>query len=364
MQWLVAGPIGFLLAYLLYKDRLLYLSRRKFKQSTGSLPPPALPQFDRFLGLGSLRENLRCLRNGQLLDCFNRRFEAMGSTYSIRSAGHTLLITADPENIKAINSTQFDDFAVGPARIRAFSPLVKGSVFLANGAAWQHARANLRPSFARHQITNYRMFEPHLDHLVAAIPKDGSTVDLEPLFYRFTLDAATNLFFGQSLDTLAPTMSKQAEEFITAYQTVSRGIVTRMRMGFLVPFWRDAKFNESCKALHRYADEIVGKAIDYRNSIQGEKQGSEESSSERFIFLHELTKDVNDPVELRDHLLTTLLAGTDTISTLLVSTFHLLGNHQKVWEKLRSEILPLGSKAPEWEDLRNMKYLRFVLNEG
>ena len=364
MQWLVISPFCFLLVQLLYKQLRLYFSRRTFKQSSGCLPPPAFPQFDRILGLGPLRENLRCVRNGQLLNCLTRRFEATGNTYTICVAGNAFIMTIDPENLRAVNSTQFDDFAVAPARGQALSPLLNRSIFTANGTTWQHDRAMLRPSFARHQFANYQAFEPHLDRLVAQIPRDGSTVDLEPLVYRFTLDAATDILVGQPVASLAPGISEQAGDFVSTFQTATRGVHARLRMGKFLAFLRDPGFDEACKALHRYADEMVGNALEYRRSVQVGMQASDEKSSQRVIFLHELAKDTSDPGELRGHLLTLLLAGIETTSSLLCSTFYLLGHHQRVWEKLQSEVLPLDGKTPEWEDLRNMKYLRFVLNEG
>jgi hypothetical protein len=47
-------------------------------------------------------------------------------------------------------------------------------------------REMLRPNFARTQIGDLPTFEKHVQHLIAAVPRDGSTVNLSDLFFRLT----------------------------------------------------------------------------------------------------------------------------------------------------------------------------------
>ena len=62
----------------------------------------------------------------------------------------------------------------------------------------------LRPQFARQQVADLQLEEIHVQdmfkHLVA---KGGWTeyVDLVPLFFRLTLDSATEFLFGQSVSS-------------------------------------------------------------------------------------------------------------------------------------------------------------------
>jgi len=63
-------------------------------------------------------------------------------------------------------------------------------------------------------------------------------------------------------------------------------------------------------------------------------------------------------------LLNLLLAGRDTTAGLLSNTFFVLARRPDVWAKLRSEIGQLNGERPDYETLRNMKYLKFVLNES
>jgi hypothetical protein len=62
----------------------------------------------------------------------------------------------------------------------------------------------LRPNFHKTQVGDLPSFERHVSDLIMAIPRDGSTVDLQDLFFRLTMDSATEFLFGESTDCLAP----------------------------------------------------------------------------------------------------------------------------------------------------------------
>jgi hypothetical protein len=83
----------------------------------------------------------------------------------------------------------------------------------------------------------------------------------------------------------------------------------------------------------------------------------------KYIFANELALATDDPMQIRAELLNILLAGRDTTAGLLSNTFHVLARRPDVWAKLKSEVDQLEGKRPDYETLRNMKYLKFVLNE-
>lgn len=86
------------------------------------------------------------------------------------------------------------------------------------GYRWQHSREMLRPNFARTQIGDVDMFERHVQHLIQAIPRDGSTALLQDLFFQFSMDVATDLLFGESTNTLAPDFADaEVTKFVDAY---------------------------------------------------------------------------------------------------------------------------------------------------
>ena len=69
--------------------------------------------------------------------------------------------------------------------------------------------------------------------------------------------------------------------------------------------------------------------------------------------------------QLRDEILTFLLAGHETTAVSLSWTWYLLSEHPKVEQKLRKELTQvLGGRAPQLEDLSRLPYTEKVVKES
>jgi len=107
----------------------------------------------------------------------------------------------------------------------------------------------------------------------------------------------------------------------------------------------------------------VYRALEKARPQDPEKSIDANGQSERYTFLSELVKATQDPKRLRDELLNILLAGRDTTASLLGNTFHVLARRPDIWKKLKAEVNELRGKKPTYETLKNMKYLKHLLNE-
>lgn len=96
-----------------------------------------------------------------------------------------------------------------------------------------------------------------------------------------------------------------------------------------------------------------------------EKPANAETTSgkERYVFLHELIKQTQDPKVLRSELLGMLLAGRDTTASLLSNTWFTLARRPDIWANLRAEVDELHGERPDYAQIKNMRYLRWVMNE-
>ncbi|KAH0542844.1 hypothetical protein FGG08_002798 [Glutinoglossum americanum] len=358
--------LGVIAVYFLYEKTSRYLSRRKFIKENGCRPPPQLPQSERILGIGLLFENFRNAREKRFLRAIRDRFEMMRvNTFSVVVGGEAFVSTIEPENIKHILAVQFKDFDLGYKRHRAFYPLLGNGIFTTDGAAWEHSRAMVRPNFSRNQVADLDTFETHIRNLIAHIPRDGSTVNLQDLFFCLTLDSATEFLFGHSVGSLVPEGSSEGRAFAEAFDYSQTATTKRIRLGKFLFTYRDKKYTQSCKVVHDFANNFVQRALKYRESLNPEKAlESGGKTKERYVFLNELAKQTDNPKEIRDQLLNILLAGRDTTAGLLSNTFNVISKRPDVWSKLREEVAKLEGRRPSYEELRNMKYVKYVLNES
>lgn len=207
------------------------------------------------------------------------------------------------------------------------------------------------------------MFETHIQQFISKIPKDGSTVDLQPLFFQLTLDTATEFLFGESAHSLSSTADSEEDRFQRAYDLAQSRLANRGRLGKLIHLCRDPEFDEACKIVHKFVDKIIFKSLEKLHPRDAEKSIDGKRQPERYVFLTEMLKSTTDPKQLRDELLNILLAGRDTTASLLSNTFHVLARRPDIWKKLKAEVDGLQGLKPDYDTLRNLKYLKYLLSE-
>jgi cytochrome P450 len=199
--------------------------------------------------------------------------------------------------------------------------------------------------------------------LFAKIPNDNSTVDLQTLFFQLTLDSATEFLFGESVDVLRSPAGSEQQLFGLAFDYAQTELTQRTRLGPFLWFYRNKEFDIACKRVHNFVDKFVARALEYRRAYRAGEKSSNEKEKGKYIFANELALATDDPMQIRAELLNILLAGRDTTAGLLSNTFFVLARRPDIWAKLRNEVDQLEGKRPDYETLRNMKYLKFVLNE-
>ncbi len=216
------------------------------------------------------------------------------------------------------------------------------------------------------KVSDLAMLEVHIGHLMQlmqAISKDGSALNLQDLFFKLTIDSATEFLFGESTNCLLPNRLHESKiaRFAEAWDGALIHIGHGARYGPLVAYFRKSSFSKDAKVAHELVDTYVQRGLEYRESRDPEKVDSEQG--ERYIFLHELVKTTKDPVRIRSELLNILLAGRDTTASLLSNTWFVLARRADVWVKLQEEVDQLGGMLPTLEQIKGMKYLRAVFNE-
>ncbi|KAF2149416.1 putative P450 monooxygenase [Myriangium duriaei CBS 260.36] len=357
-----AGSLILAIVYYVYFQLTTGARRRAIIREKGCLPVNKVPSKDPILGIDSFLEFRKAFQERRVLQFACWRFDMMGVT-TIRNnvLGKRNISTIEPENLKQILALDFKNWSLGTQRIIDFTEFLGPGVFSTDGAEWQHSREMLRPSFVRSQVRDLETLDAHVDHLIDAIPRDGSTVELQQLFFRLTMDSATDFLFGESTNTLAPGLatvsaSKFAECFNRGQETVSE----RGRFGLFPWLANNDHFKSDTKFVHDFVDTYVEKGLAMRSRLLSEKEGA----GSRYVFLEELVRQTTDKYRIRSELLNILLAGRDTTASLLSNVWWQISRRPDIWAKLRAEVDALNGEKPTFEQIKEMKYVRAVLNES
>ncbi|KAL8758299.1 MAG: hypothetical protein Q9199_001601 [Rusavskia elegans] len=343
--------------YLVFKKRK---HNRQFISEHGCAPTKAWPSKYPF-GIDTIRDDFKYIQEHTALEHYQAMFRHLGCrTFSAKQLHLQLLFTIDPENIKSILATDFKSYSVGEDRKKGLRPILGDGIFTTDGAEWQHSRDMLRPCFVRSQIGDRDLFEKHFQYLLREIPRDGSTVDLQDLFFRLTLDIATEFLFGTSTYTLlAEKRRPEDDKFVEAFTYVQNTV--EGKSGVLALFLPDRRFKRDCKYIHDWVDALIERSLAATSPKANHSTG-------RYVLLRELVAVTPDKIKIRSELLNILLAGRDTTAALLSDVWWTISREPQVWTRLQKEVqaleTPLGEERPIFEELKDMKYLRAVLNES
>ncbi|KAL3256876.1 hypothetical protein ABHI18_007262 [Aspergillus niger] len=350
------------------------ISSQRFRLLHGCQSAPKGRRLGLPFGIDHLAILWQAARKNRFLEAVDLDFRSSGRTTIIqRHLNRRTVMTCEPDNIRTILSLKSDDYNIA-SRKRSFGPLVSVGVLVTDGADWAHSRAITRRSFGRSQLANFEPLEQTLQDLVSLLPRDGGTVDLQPLFLRYTLDTASELQLGQSIHSLRQMAASdekptKVDEFREALRYAEKAVARRHQFGILRYFFLDRRTRESYRICQSFVDQLVEEALQQKAKRDSKKSSlaseSSRASSRPYVPLYEWLEQTTDRWRLRSEVMTMLLTGGDTTASLLSNLFSMLARHPTVWQKLQAEISStLQGRQPTYEELPRLQYLRYCINEA
>ncbi|KAG1875428.1 cytochrome P450 [Suillus subalutaceus] len=358
-----------------------YRDRRQAAMRGAVLPPrypSRLPG-----GLDILVALVQDFKIGYMGGLMGEKCNTLGHTFNMRVLFENRIFTAEPEYIKAILVSQFTSFANGPMfRDQANS-------LLGTGVDYRFHRSMTRPFFNKDRISHFDIFDKHAEDAISQLKirlRDGYPVDFQDMVSRFTLDSATEFLFGRNVCSLSagliyPPSSPRskdvafenhpADKFARAFSDAQIATSYRGRFGSawrLSEFWTDRvkKHMDTC---YKFIDPILKEALEKKKMLKenlNEKADAKDRDvKEGETLLDHLVNYTEDPIVIRDEILNIMIAGRDTTAATLTFVIYMLTQHPDVLRRLREEILSKvgSSRRPTYDDMRDMKYLRAVINE-
>ena len=127
-------------------------------------------------------DRIEAVKAGRLNKFNQELFEKYGSTYEERTLTGRIINTTETANFQAVGANKFEDF--GRDARRAAEPFFGQGILSSNGRVWKQARDLVTPLFKRAELNDVENFKKFTDRMLALIPRDGSTVDMQPLLQK------------------------------------------------------------------------------------------------------------------------------------------------------------------------------------
>ncbi|KAL8805272.1 MAG: hypothetical protein Q9182_002040 [Xanthomendoza sp. 2 TL-2023] len=268
------------------------------------------------------------------------------------SMGYT---TFDPPNVEAVLSSKFDDYYLGTRRGAMF-PFIGEGIFTQDDGAWKHSRELLRRPFLKTHYQDLKGFQEPINNLLSKMASSKGVLDLQPLFFQFTLATTTALIFGQPVES---SEDEDQDSFARSFDHASWITTLRSRLTDFYWLYNPAHYRAACKTIKVFADGFVNRALSAKDA------GKADTENDRYAFIEDLYASLKDESLVRDQLINILLAGRDTTACLLTWTIFLLVRHTPVLERLKEEIRSVADTGDDITraQIQKMGYLKCILNE-
>ncbi|KAI0332391.1 cytochrome P450 monooxygenase pc-2 [Cubamyces sp. BRFM 1775] len=386
LSYLTTILAAVLLVPTVYVSRIILHSWR-IRRAAARIGAVLPPRWDghSFGNLDLLRYILSRIQSGYPGDGAWEKMGELGHLYSISVLWDLGYLTTDANVVKTVLATGFSDFEKGEVFRETMNTVLGTGVFNADGDMWKFHRMMTRPYFSRDRISHFELFDRHADVLIQKLKgrfRGGHAVDFQDAISRFTLDSATEFLFGKCVhsltselpyahnDPIAPKLVKEkdaAERFSAAFAAAQEVISLRGRTGWL---WHlqelvHDKSEDHMRVVDAFLQPILEEVIAKNSNAKPKADSDDKSDEENETLLDHLVKITKDPVVLHDETLNILIAGKDTTATTLTFAVYLMCLYPEVFKRLRAEIMEkIGpTQMPTFDDVRNMKYLRAVINE-
>jgi cytochrome P450 len=257
-----------------------------------------------------------------------------GDLFTVRFPIGTIVFVAEPEIIKQIFTGDPDVLHAGEANATPLEPLMgKNSVLLLDGPAHMRQRKLMLPSFHGERIQRYgELMREIAEREVGRWPV-GRPFPLRPRAQAITLEIIMRTVFGiedaARLDRLRDRLGRMLD--IGMHRTALAGIA--------LPPLRKTIGRRVWNRFQRLRAEVDAELYDEIARRRTVPEGSQRDDVLSILLQarDEQGKPMTD-VELRDELMTLLVAGHETTATTLAWAFELLLRHPRELARLQEEV--------------------------
>jgi len=287
------------------------------------------------------------------LGLYARWARQYGDIFYYRAFHRHIYFLNHPDLLKYVLVTHHQGFIKGEA-VR-FNRRIFGNGLLTNeGDSWMQQRRLIQPAFGRRSIEPYGEIMVAYTERMVATWRDGEVRDIHQDMMRLGLEIVAKVLFNVEITAETDRVSAALN---TLMELSSGGRMLLPPILRRLPTPGNLRFRHAAREL----DDVVYGLIRKRRA-NGETAGD---------LLHALlevqrqgTGAMTDE-QLRDEVMTLLLAGHETTAISLSWTWYLLAQHPEVERKLWSELQQvLKGKSPTPDDLPRLPYTERVVKEA
>jgi cytochrome P450 len=270
-------------------------------------------------------------------------------------------LVCEPEAVRRVLVTNARSYGKNTRQYSTLSLVTGAGLLTADTEAWRPRRRLLQPAFHRAAVD---LVACHVTATVErvstqwrqqAAPAGGTAViDVDQAMMHATLDVTGHALFGADL-------SADAERLAAATLDALAVVVKRARIPFSLPEWLPTPSNVALHRAVRELDRAVETMLAERRARPRQDDDVPRDMLDLLLEAAGLT-----PHQIRDEIVTFIVAGHETVASALTWAWHLLVNTPVVLQRMQVEIDEVTGGSPRplgVSDFMRMPYTRAVVDE-
>lgn len=315
------------------------------------LAPPKLPPGPKGRPLvGNLLDYSR-----DPLGFLSRCAREYGDVVHLNLPGPPAYLLSNPEHIEQVLVGNNRNFIKDRVTRGELSILGDG-LLTSDGDFWRRQRRLAQPAFHRERIANYAETMVTYTERMLEGWRDGKQRDIHHDMMRLTLEIVAKTLVDADIADEAEDVGEALGAVMAHFSDQGNGVFLRM-----LPDSIPTPSNLRYRRAQRQLEEFIYGIIDER------RKGGRDTGDLLSMLLHARDEDggrMSDE-QLRDEVMTVIMAGHETTAIALSWTWRLLALHPEVEKKLHAELAEqLDGKAPTMGDLPHLPYTDAVLKES
>ncbi|WP_135826247.1 cytochrome P450 [Halorussus ruber] len=258
---------------------------------------------------------------------------------------------ADPEHIEHVLVRNNQNYVKGEVFQETLGPVLGNGVLNAEGEFWRRQRHLVEPAFHPDRISTYAEMMVDVTERQTGRWRAGEIRDIHSDMTALTLEIIGRAMFGLDLSDESEEVGEALETVMKASEFSYSDLVPEQ-----IPTPERRRFENAVEDLNR----VVARIIKERK-----RNPTDEDVVSMLLAARDDEGEGMSLRQVRDEVMTLLLAGHETTALALTFTFFLLAQHGDVERKIVRELdEELGGETPTFRDLPNLTYLEQVVKES
>jgi cytochrome P450 len=264
-----------------------------------------------------------------------------------------------PDYIQYVLQLNHRNYSKKNYTYQMLKPVLGEGLLTSDGPHWLRERRLIQPAFKRKHLADFgTLMTTATDDMLddwASIAAQEKTIDVAAEMTRLTLRIIGETLFGADIGV-------ESDRIEAAFTLLNEDVTNRLKTVFVPPLWVPTPRNLAFRRARAELDAIVYAMI--ANRRQSGDPGTDLLSM--LLTARDETggKGMTDQ-QLRDEVMTLMLAGHETTATALTWTWYLLSEHPQVAQRMWDELDDvLQERVPTVDDLPALVFMKQVIQES